>query len=83
MADQDLKRFVEAQRDIYLQALTELQDGRKRSHWMWFIFPQIAGVGRSETARFFALANLQEAQAYLNHPILGTRLLGCTHTKCR
>lgn len=78
MADQDLKRFVEAQRDIYLQALTELQDGRKRSHWMWFIFPQIAGLGRSETARFFALANLQEAQAYLDHPILGTRLLECT-----
>lgn len=78
MVDKDLTRFVDAQRDIYLQALTELQDGRKRSHWMWFIFPQIAGLGRSETARFFALASRQKAQAYLGHPLLGPRLLECT-----
>lgn len=78
MVDRDLTRFVDAQRDIYQQALTELQDGRKRSHWMWFIFPQIAGLGRSETARFFALASQQEAQAYLDHPLLGPRLLECT-----
>lgn len=78
MSSHDLIRFVDAQRDIYSQALNELIDGRKRSHWMWFIFPQIAGLGRSETARLFALANEEAARAYLQHPVLAPRLLECT-----
>jgi uncharacterized protein (DUF1810 family) len=69
-----LKRFVEAQQSVYPEALAELRDGRKRSHWMWFVFPQIAGLGRSETARFYAIADLAEARAYLAHPLLGPRL---------
>jgi uncharacterized protein (DUF1810 family) len=73
MASQ-LERFVDAQQGIYTQALAELRDGRKRSHWMWFVFPQIAGLGRSETARFYAIADLAEARAYLAHPLLGLRL---------
>lgn len=73
-----LERFVEAQRPIYPQALAELRDGRKRSHWMWFVFPQIAGLGRSETARFYAIADLAEARAYLAHPLLGQRLAEST-----
>ncbi|MDT8759996.1 DUF1810 domain-containing protein [Sphingomonas psychrotolerans] len=69
-----LERFVEAQQDVYQQALAELRDGRKRSHWMWFVFPQIAGLGRSETARYYAIADIAEARAYLAHPLLGPRL---------
>lgn len=70
----DLQRFMDAQRDTYAQALRELQGGRKRSHWMWFIFPQLEGLGRSPTAQHFALRSLHEARAYLVHPILGERL---------
>ncbi|AOG10784.1 DUF1810 domain-containing protein [Agrobacterium sp. RAC06] len=70
----DLERFVEAQRETYAQALRELQGGLKRSHWMWFIFPQLEGLGRSPTAQRFALRSLDEARAYLAHAILGERL---------
>ncbi len=73
-----LERFVTAQEDIYSQALGELEQGDKRSHWMWFIFPQIAGLGRSETARFYAIRDKEEAEAYLDHPTLGRRLRECT-----
>jgi uncharacterized protein (DUF1810 family) len=72
-----LQRFVDAQEGVFAQALEELRGGRKRSHWMWFVFPQIAGLGRSETARRYAIASLAEAQAYLRHPILGPRLVEC------
>ncbi|GAA1218875.1 DUF1810 domain-containing protein [Pseudonocardia alaniniphila] len=73
----DLDRFVDAQDDggTYDQALRELRAGRKRSHWMWFVFPQIAGLGLSETSRRFAISGLAEAQAYLAHPVLGPRLI--------
>ena len=71
----DLGRFVEAQAGgVHERALAELRDGRKRSHWMWFVFPQIAGLGRSETARRYAIGSLEEARAYLDHPVLGPRL---------
>lgn len=69
-----LERFVEAQDRVWPQVEAELAAGAKRTHWMWFIFPQIAGLGRSETARHFALASLDEARAYLAHPVLGRRL---------
>jgi uncharacterized protein (DUF1810 family) len=72
----DLQRFVAAQDRgrTYERALRELRAGRKTSHWMWFVFPQIAGLGRSETARAYAIASLEEARAYLAHPVLGPRL---------
>ena len=70
----DLERFVDAQRGVYETALLELRAGRKRSHWMWFVFPQIAGLGRSEMARRYAIASSDEAAAYLAHPLLGARL---------
>jgi uncharacterized protein (DUF1810 family) len=71
----DLERFVEAQDGgTYAQALAELRAGAKRSHWMWFVFPQITGLGRSETARFYAIRSLDEARAYVAHPVLGPRL---------
>jgi len=73
-----LDRFVEAQESVYELALAELRDGAKRSHWMWFIFPQIAGLSLSATGRFFELRDLAEAQAYLAHEILGPRLAECT-----
>ncbi|BCU06697.1 DUF1810 domain-containing protein [Allochromatium tepidum] len=73
----DLNRFIEAQRDIYAQALAELRAGRKRSHWMWFVFPQIAGLGSSAPACRYALRDLDEARAYLDHPLLGVRLREC------
>lgn len=73
-----LHRFVEAQDRVYAEVLGELRRGRKTSHWMWFIFPQIAGLGRSDTARFYAIADIGEARAYLSHSILGPRLLECT-----
>ena len=73
----DLSRFVEAQEGIYPTALAELQRGKKESHWMWFIFPQLAGLGHSSMARRYAIQNLDEARAYLAHPILGPRLLEC------
>ena len=71
----NLQRFIDAQSSTYQTALAEIKAGRKRSHWMWFIFPQIQGLGLSETARFYAIADAQEAKDYLNHPILGARLL--------
>ncbi len=74
----DLQRFVDAQRDSYDTALAELRAGSKRSHWMWFVFPQVAGLGRSATAQHFAISGLDEARAYLAHPVLGPRLLECT-----
>ncbi|NIZ92811.1 DUF1810 domain-containing protein [Kineococcus rubinsiae] len=76
----DLDRFVAAQDagGTYDQALTELRAGRKTSHWMWFVFPQLAGLGRSETARRYAVQGLEEARAYLAHPVLGDRLRECT-----
>lgn len=76
--NQDLSRFVAAQQDSYPRALAELRAGDKRSHWMWFIFPQIAGLGRSDMARRYAIRDLAEAQAYLGHPVLGPRLRECT-----
>lgn len=72
-----LERFVDAQRDTYDAALAELRAGRKRGHWMWFVLPQIAGLGRSATAQHFAISGLDEARAYLAHPVLGARLREC------
>ena len=74
----DLGRFVAAQEGIYPRALAELQAGEKRSHWMWFIFPQIAGLGLSPMARRYAIRSLDEGRAYLGHPLLGPRLRACT-----
>ncbi|MCA1324078.1 DUF1810 domain-containing protein [Herbaspirillum sp. alder98] len=73
-----LNRFVEAQAPLFEQVVAELRGGAKRSHWMWFIFPQLAGLGRSDTARHFAIRSMAEAQAYLRHPVLGVRLVECT-----
>ncbi len=75
MATFDLDRFVAAQRGVVDDALRELRAGRKTGHWMWFIFPQLTGLGRSEMSRFYAIASLDEARAYLAHPLLGPRLL--------
>ncbi|WP_294268554.1 DUF1810 domain-containing protein [uncultured Sphingomonas sp.] len=72
--DAALIRFVEAQADSFATALAELRKGRKQSHWIWYIFPQIAGLGRSATAQFYAIADAGEARAYLAHPLLGERL---------
>jgi uncharacterized protein (DUF1810 family) len=73
----DLQRFVEAQAGVYEQACAELRAGRKRSHWMWFVFPQIRGLGSSEMAVRFAISGLEEARAYLAHAVLGPRLREC------
>ncbi|GAB1640928.1 DUF1810 domain-containing protein [Krasilnikovia sp. MM14-A1259] len=73
----DLARFTEAQRDVYDRALVELRAGDKRSHWMWFVFPQLAGLGHSPTARRYAIGSLDEARAYLADPVLGRRLAEC------
>ena len=73
----DLSRFLTAQQDAYQAALDELRSGRKRSHWMWFVFPQIQGLGHSATAQYYAIRSLAEGQAYLAHPILGARLREC------
>src|SRR5258708_820576 len=73
----NLQRFVDAQAPVYEHVVAELRAGSKRSHWMWFVFPQIAGLGRSETARYFAISSRAEAIAYLVHPILGERLREC------
>lgn len=72
-----LERFVEAQAPVYATALAEIRRGAKRSHWMWFIFPQLEGLGRSETARFFGIRSIDEARAYLAHPLLGKRYFEC------
>jgi uncharacterized protein (DUF1810 family) len=76
----DLNRFLIAQQDDYQQALTELKAGEKQSHWMWYIFPQIDGLAFSSTAKYFSIKSIEEAQAYLAHPILGARLLECAET---
>lgn len=75
----ELTRFIEAQQDTYVTALSELRAGRKRGHWMWFIFPQLRGLGKSETAAYYAIADLAEAESYLRHPLLGPRLVECTN----
>ena len=74
----DLQRFVDAQNPVYERVVAELRAGRKRSHWMWFIFPQIRGLGRSPTAIQYAISGLDEARAYLEHLLLGPRLRQCT-----
>ena len=74
----DLERFVLAQAPVMTQVRTELKAGRKTTHWMWFVFPQLAGLGFSHRARFYAIASLDEARAYIAHPVLGPRLVGCT-----
>lgn len=74
----DLERFVKAQESVFNQVREELQKGEKRSHWMWFIFPQIRGLGSSPMAQKFAISSAAEARAYLDHPLLGARLLECT-----
>ena len=75
MTHHNLQRFITAQQNDYQIALTEIKQGRKRNHWIWYIFPQIAGLGYSETSKYYALKNIEEVQAYLNHPILGSRLI--------
>ena len=72
-----LNRFMDAQAGIYETAYAELKKGQKRTHWMWYIFPQIDGLGRSTTAKYYAIKNLEEARQYLKHPVLGPRLLEC------
>jgi uncharacterized protein (DUF1810 family) len=74
----ELQRFVDAQRDVYARAEAELRAGRKESHWMWYIFPQIKGLGQSAMAQQYAISSVAEATDYLNHPELGTRLRECT-----
>ncbi|HNV03649.1 MAG TPA: DUF1810 domain-containing protein [Vicinamibacterales bacterium] len=73
----NLSRFVRAQEDAYPKALSELRRGRKRTHWMWYIFPQIEGLGASPTSREYSIKSLAEARAYLAHPVLGPRLIEC------
>jgi uncharacterized protein (DUF1810 family) len=76
----NLERFVEAQAPVYPRALAELTAGRKQSHWMWFVFPQLSGLGRSPMAQHYAIHSLEEARSYLAHPLLGARLKECTST---
>jgi uncharacterized protein (DUF1810 family) len=75
MAQYDLQRFLSAQAGSYATALAEISSGKKRSHWMWFIFPQLAGLGVSEMNRRYAISNIEEATAYLQHPVLGARII--------
>jgi uncharacterized protein (DUF1810 family) len=75
-----LRRFTSAQEGIYDSVLAELKSGQKRTHWMWFIFPQIDGLGHSTTSKYYAIKSIEEARQYLNHPVLGTRLLECAET---
>jgi uncharacterized protein (DUF1810 family) len=74
----DLQRFVDAQAPVYAQVRAELVEGRKTSHWMWFVFPQLTGLGSSATARHYGIASIAEARAYWAHPLLGPRLAECT-----
>jgi uncharacterized protein (DUF1810 family) len=78
--DFDLERFITAQATVFDTAFTELTEGRKRTHWMWFIFPQLRGLGHSPTAQFYGIGSLAEAQAYHAHPVLGARLDLCART---
>jgi len=73
----DLHRFTKAQRNTYDRVLAELRNGKKQTHWMWYIFPQIDGLGHSATSRRYAIKSIEEARQYLNHPVLGKRLLEC------
>lgn len=73
----DLNRFVQAQADSHAQALAEIRGGRKRSHWMWYVFPQFDGLGSSSTSRRYSIKSIAEAEAYLRHPVLGPRLTEC------
>jgi len=77
MAASDLERFVEAQEGVYEYALDELRRGRKTRHWMWYVFPQLAGLGHSAMSQRYAIGSLDEARAYLAHPVLGARLREC------
>jgi len=79
----DLSRFLRAQANDYAQALSEIRSGRKRSHWIWYIFPQIDGLGFSSTSKHYAIKSLAEAKAYLDHPILGARLVECAKAAVR
>lgn len=74
----DLQRFVDAQYPVYERVCSELRNGRKESHWMWFIFPQLRGLGHSRMATVYGISSREEAEAYLTHPVLGTRLKECT-----
>ena len=76
----DLNRFTRAQQSVYDGVLEELRSGRKRTHWMWYIFPQIDGLGYSATSKHYAIKSVEEARQYLNHPVLGPRLLECSET---
>lgn len=73
----NLQRFVDAQEGIYDRALSELQDGQKQSHWMWFVFPQVAGLGHSAMSRLYSIHSIDEAKAFLDHPLLGARMREC------
>lgn len=79
----DLSRFVRAQEDNYDEALAEIVSGRKRTHWMWYIFPQLDGLAFSSTSKFYAIKSIEEAKAYIAHPILGPRLLQCAEATVR
>ena len=79
----DLDRFVRTQANDYDRALDEIRRGRKQSHWMWYVFPQIAGLGQSAMSRRFAINGLEEARAYLTHPVLAPRLIACMETLLR
>jgi len=79
----DLARFVRAQEAAYAQALSEIRGGRKRTHWMWYIFPQLDGLASSSTSKHYAIKSIAEAKAYLDHPLLGPRLLECTEAVVR
>lgn len=74
----NLSRFEKAQKSVYNNALAELKRGEKRTHWMWYIFPQFDGLGFSATSKYYAIGSIEEARQYLNHPVLGSRLLECT-----
>lgn len=71
----DLQRFIDAQEADFTTALAEIKNGRKRSHWMWYIFPQLRGLGSSDNAMYYGIQNIDEAEAYINHPVLGQRLM--------
>ena len=74
----DLQRFIDAQQPVFDRVIAELKQGRKRGHWIWFIFPQLKGLGHSSNSEFFGISSLQEAAAYVQHPVLGPRLVQCT-----
>ena len=78
LMETDLNRFLKAQENDYSTALSEIKAGRKRNHWMWYIFPQVKGLGFSETSKFYAIKDIEEAAAYLKHPVLGERLTEIT-----